>query len=330
MSGIAGRRYLITGGASLIGSHLTQALLDAGVAEVVLYDNLSLGSAGLVEALTRDPRVRVVRGDVLRLPSLMEAMTGVDGVFALAAYLTLPLSADPALGVEVNVMGALNVLDAARLLGGRKVVFASSIAVYGSEIHEEVTEETPFRSSDVSPAFASYAASKLLGESLGRLYVQKHGVEVCAVRFSTVYGENQHERGVNALYILEAMQAVRAGRPPTVRGTGAEAHDYLHAADAARGCLSAMEHGAPGEAFNLTSGRSTSVNEIVAMVLEEYGSDLRPEFVADNRTARSTEHERLRIPSAKARNALGWEAKISVREGIGRLRRWLDRVSAAQ
>lgn len=196
MSGIAGRRYPITGGASLIGSHLTHALV--------------------------------------------EAMAGADGVFALAAYLTLPLSADPALGVEVNVMGALNVLDAARLLGGRRIVFASSIAVYGSEVHDEVTEETPFRSFDVSPAFAAYAASKLLGESRGRLYAQKHGLEVCAVRFSTVYGENQHSRGVNALYILEAMQAVRTGHPPTVRGSGAEAHDYLHAADAARGCLAAM------------------------------------------------------------------------------------------
>lgn len=324
MSGVAGRRFLITGGASLIGSHLTRALLDAGAAEVVLYDNLSLGSGAVVEALQRDERVRAVRGDVLRLPSLMDAMAGVDGVFALAAYLTLPLAADPPLGVEVNVMGALNILEAARLLGGRKIVFASSIAVYGSAVHDEVTEETPFRSCDVSAAFAAYASSKLLGESMGRLYAQKHGVSFCSVRFSTVYGENQHSRGVNALYILEALQAVRDGRAPTIRGSGAEAHDYLYAGDAAAGCVAAMERGAPGEAYNLASGRSTSVNEIVAMVLEEYGSPLRPEHVADTRTARSTGHDRLLISPAKAREALDWKAIVPVREGVGRLRRWLD------
>ena len=199
----------------------------------------------------------------------------VNGIFALAGYLTLPFSENPAVGADVNVMGMINTLEAARLSGPRRVVFASSVAVYGGDVEGVVDESRAFRAADISPAAASYGASKLLGESLGRLYAQRYGVECCALRFSTVYGERQHARGINALYILEAMQAARAGRRVVVRGSGDEAHDYLYAGDAARACVRAMDSAGANGAFNIASGRSTSVNEIVAMVLEEYGSTLR-------------------------------------------------------
>jgi UDP-glucose 4-epimerase len=321
---IRGGKFLVTGGASLIGFHLTRRLLEDGAAQVILYDNLSLGTGGVIAELQEDSRVSVVRGDILRFPMLLQAMQGIDGVFALAAYLTLPLARDPALGVEVNAMGTVNVLEAARLSGGTKTVLASSIAVYGSEIHELVNEATPFRSDGISPAFACYAATKLLGETLGRLYAEKYGLPVCNVRFSTVYGENQHERGVNALFIVEAIHAVRNGQRPTIRGDGTEAHDYLHAGDAARAMVLAMQTGAAGESYNVVSGRSTNVNEIVAAVLSEYGSELEPERVADTRVARSTGHSQLLISNRKAREQLGWEPGVTVAEGIHRLRRWLD------
>ena len=321
---ITGQKFLITGGASLIGSHLTRALLAAGAAEVVLYDNLSLGSAALLGAFGPDGRVRSVRGDVLRLPHLMDAVSDVNGIFALAGYLTLPFSENPAAGADVNVMGMINTLEAARLNRPRRIVFASSVAVYGGDIEGVVDESRAFRAADISPAAASYGASKLLGESLGRLYAQRYGVECCALRFSTVYGERQHARGINALYILEAMQAVRAGRRIVVRGSGDEAHDYLYAGDAARACVQAMDLAGANGAFNVASGRSTSVNDVVAMVLEEYGSTLRPEHVADTRTVRSTAHHELHISTARAKEILGWEPTVSLREGIARLRRWLD------
>jgi UDP-glucose 4-epimerase len=325
---ITGRKFLVTGGASLIGSHLTRALLQSGASEIVLYDNLSLGSAELLTAFGNDQRVRAVRGDVLRLSQLVEAVTAVDGVFALAGYLTLPFSREPAVGAEVNVMGTVNTLEAVRLAGQRKgkqkIVFASSVAVYGADMEGVVEETRSFQSADISAASASYGASKLLGESLGRLYAQQYDVDFCAVRFSTVYGENQHARGVNALYILEAMQAVRAGERVIVRGSGEEAHDYLYAGDAARACVMAMAKGGPGDVFNIATGCSTSVNDIVRMVLEEFGSSAQPEHVADMRPVRSTRHPALVISTERARAVLGWEPVVSVRAGIGRLRRWLD------
>ncbi len=324
---ITGGTFLITGGASLIGSHLTKNLFDAGAAKVVLYDNLSLGAAEVVAALQKDARVTAVRGDILRLPQLMQVMQGVDGVFSLAAFLTLPLATDPGLGVEVNTLGALNVLEAARFANNAKVVFASSIAVYGDNIHDLIEEAMPFGSQGIPAAFACYASTKLLGESLCRLYFDKYKLPACSTRFSTVYGENQHDRGVNALYIVEAMRAVRQGRRPVVRGDGSEAHDYLHADDAARAMVLAMQQGAGGEAYNVVSGVSTSVNEVVATVLAEYRSNLEPERVQDTRTTRATSHSQLLISNRKAKDALGWEPRVTVADGIHRLRGWLERAA---
>jgi UDP-glucose 4-epimerase len=318
------KRYLVIGGASLIGSHLAEILLSRDAAEVRLFDNFSLSSPDTIRSLETRSGVSVVKGDALKLAQVVDAMRDADGVFMLAAFLTLPLAQDPATGAEVNVMGLVNVLEAARVLGGRKVVLASSIAVYGTNVEEIVDEATALGSAGVSPAYGAYAASKLMGEHLGRLYAQKYGLPFCAVRFSTVYGENQHSRGVNALYILDALKDVRAGRAPRIRGDGSEAHDYIHASDAALGMAMAMEKGRSGESYNLSTGRATSVREVVEAVLGEFGSSLEPETISDTRDARSTHHADLRISNAKARDELGWSPEVPIRDGIGRLRRWME------
>lgn len=209
------------------------------------------------------------------------------------------------------------------MLGGKKVVLASSIAFYGTTVEDEVEESTAFGSTGVSPAFGAYAASKLMGEHLGRLYAQKYGVEFCAVRFSTVYGENRHSRGVNALYILEALD-VRSGRAPKIRGDGMEAHDYIHAAEAALRMVMAMEKGRRGESYNLSTDRATSVKEIVDLVLKECGSTLTLETITDTRDVRSTHHADLRISNAKARQELEWAPAVTIADGIGRLLRWME------
>ena len=324
MDKISGRSFLVTGGLSLIGYHLVEALQAEGAKDIVLLDNLSLGSQAQAELMAKRPGVQVVRGDITRLQDLIESMRDVDGVFALAGYLTLPLSAQPSIGVEVNVMGAHNTLEAARLLGRKKVVLASSISVYGSQRHGKVTEETPFGSYGLNPAFSTYAATKLVGEHLGRLYAQKYGLHACSARFSTVYGENQHSRGVNALYMLEALQAVSAGQAPTIVGTGEEAHDFVHASDIARGCIAIMLKGQPGAIFNIASGRSTSVNELASMVLEEYGSTLKPVYAQDYREAKSATHNTLNISIEHAQRELDWAPQVELREGIRRLRLWME------
>src|SRR5579864_2157045 len=136
--------YLITGGASLIGSHLADQLLAEGAGEVRLLDNYSLGAPSTIAHLTDEPRIKRIRGDVLRLPDLMDAMKDVDGVFALAGYLTLPMAQDPLTGVSVNTLGMVNTLEACRFSGVRRVVFSSSVAVYGTPTEHPITEEAGY------------------------------------------------------------------------------------------------------------------------------------------------------------------------------------------
>jgi UDP-glucose 4-epimerase len=325
---IEGRSFLITGGASLIGSHITKRLIELGAARILLLDNFSLGQQSLAQSLSALKSVEVIRGDILRLPDLIDAMTGIDGVFALAAYLTLPLSKAPALGVEVNAVGAVNVLEAARLAKVGRVVFASSIAVYGDNTDGLVDESRPFRSAGLPAAFATYGSTKLLAEHLARLYSAQHGLHVASARFSTVYGENQHARGVNALYILEAMQAVSRGEAPRLAGDGEEVHDYVHAADAAQGCIDILCKSRSGEAYNIASGRASSVNDVIRFVLDEYRSDLKPVRAEDKRATKGTSHTHLDISIEKARTELGWQPEVTLSDGIHRLRMWMDERAA--
>ncbi len=128
---IADGKFVVTGGASLIGSHVAEQLLSQGAREVVLLDNFALGSPETVKSLLGDPRVKLVRGDILRINELYDAFEGCDGVFAIAGFLTLPLSQNPSLGLAVNVEGQVNIFEACRYRNVKKVVFSSSVAVYG-------------------------------------------------------------------------------------------------------------------------------------------------------------------------------------------------------
>jgi UDP-glucose 4-epimerase len=318
---IKGSRVLITGGVSLIGSHLTERLLLHGAKGVVLFDNFSLNATDVVRHLVDDPRVSILRGDVLRLAQLTDAMAGIDGVFSLAALLTLPMSQDPSLGLEVNIRGVNNTLDAARLARVKKVVLASSIAVYGGET-DLIEASTPLAHAGMSPAFVLYAASKLIGENLGKLYATRYGLGFNAVRFATVYGERQHARGVNALHILESYQRLMKGERPVIVGDGSEVHDYIHAEDAAEGCIAAMARGVSGRAYNIGTGIATSIEKIVAIVTREAGSNLTPEFREDTRTTRGSTTSSLSVATDLARQDLGWESKIPIDAGIHRLLAW--------
>ena len=124
---ISGGKFVITGGASLIGSHVADRLLAEGAGEVVLLDNFSLGTPETVAHLDGEPRVRLVKGDILRINELYDAFKGAVGVFAIAGFLTLPLSQNPPLGLAVNVEGQVNVFEACRYAGVGKVIFSSSI-----------------------------------------------------------------------------------------------------------------------------------------------------------------------------------------------------------
>ena len=321
---VAGKAYLVTGGASLIGSHLTDALLAAGASEVRLLDNFALGTPDMVAHLLGDERVKLIRGDILRLSDLLEAAQDADGIFALAGFLTIPMYANPSLGVQVNTVGLLNTLEAARFARVRRVVFSSSVAAYGNAEAETLAEDAPTVAASLSPVSAVYGVSKLFGESLCRLYAQKFGLEFNALRFASVYGERQHARAVNANFIAETHERVRTGLRPVITGDGREVHDYVHVADIAAGCVAAMDSAQHGHVMNLATGVDSSLTDVVRAVLRLSGSTLEPEYRPDTRAIRSAGGDRLAFSRSKAEEAIGWVPRIGLEEGIRRYIAWRE------
>ncbi|MBP0496175.1 NAD-dependent epimerase/dehydratase family protein [Pararoseomonas indoligenes] len=321
----SGKIYLITGGASLIGSHLADGLLAGGASEIRLLDNYSLGTPETIAHLDGDPRVKRVRGDILRLNEIIDAARGADGIFALAGFLTIPMAANVPLGVEVNTTGVVNTLEAARIAGVRRVVFASSVAAYGETKAEILTEDAPSGLSTASPISAIYGTTKLLGEALGRIYQQKFGVEFNAMRFSSVYGERQHERAMNANGIAAIHDQIRRGEAPVIVGDGCEVHDYIHVTDVAAGCISAMLNGTGGEVLNLVTGEDTSHTALVDAMLEVCGAThMKPVYKEDTRTIRSAGGNHLGFSPAKTKEKIGWSAAVPLREGLSRFVTWRE------
>jgi UDP-glucose 4-epimerase len=316
---IAGQSFLIAGGYSLVGSHVADRLLEKGAAEVRLMDNGAVGSSDMVAHLRGNPRVRMIQGDVLRMEDLMAAAQGVAGLFHTAMFITIPLAARPVLGMDVNVRGVINMLEACRWQKVRKVVYSSSIATYGNQTEGPVRETASFNGVGLQPAMALYATAKLMGEALCALYAQNHGLEWVALRMSTVYGDRQHARGVNVVPIVEAYRSARRGEPPRIPGDGTEMHDYVYVGDVARAQVAAMEADVSGEAINVASGRPTSYNQAVQEVLDILGSDLKPAHVDDAGRVKSAHATAKSFDIGKAERLLGWRPEIGLGEGIRRL-----------
>jgi UDP-glucose 4-epimerase len=318
----SGGRFVLTGGASLIGSHVADTLLAEGAREVVLLDNFALGTPDTVAHLSGDERVTLVRGDILRINELFDVFQGADGVFAIAGFLTLPLSQNPPLGLAVNVEGMVNTLEACRYAGVRKVIFSSSIAAYGEPGDGIIDETAPANLASYQPGSMLYSCTKLIGEALCKLYSARHGVDGVALRYATVYGERQHYRGVNALYIIQNYDKIMCGEPPVLPGDGSEVHDYIHVADVARANVMAMASDITGEVFNVVTGVETTVKRIAEIVLDVTGSDLKPVYADDAGAVKATSSLSLKLSREKIKAMIGWEPQVSVEDGIRRLIDW--------
>jgi UDP-glucose 4-epimerase len=323
---IAGGKFIIIGGGSLVGSATAAELLDAGAAEVRLFDNFSMGAESAVAHLKDNPRLRIIRGDVMRMGDLLQALDGCDGALLLAAYMTLNMDRDPWGGLDVNIRGVQNALEAAATRGVKKVVFASSNAVYGygPGIHGDLVETTPFFSEGAPPAAILYGATKIIGEQLCRTYTAKRGLPHVVLRYSTVYGERQHHRAANALYIIETLDKLKKGEPPEIFGDGSETKHFVYVGDLARANRMAFESAASNVAVNCSGPKPVTTRELVALVTELAGGGPAPIFVGDTPgKVRLTSGGAFRIAHEKAFDAIGWKPQVDMKEGLGRLIRWL-------
>ncbi|MGH3104118.1 MAG: SDR family NAD(P)-dependent oxidoreductase [Gaiellaceae bacterium] len=306
---LSGNRFLVTGGSGFIGSHVVDGLVDAGAAEVVVFDQ-AVRSENLERAL-ESGRVTVVEGDVTDPGRLAEAMAGIGGVFHMSV---LPLGAcveNPRLCHEVNVTGTLNVLEAAHVAGVRKVVYSSASSVYG-DTPETMDESHPLN------ARTMYGASKAAGEFYVRAFNDMYGLEYVTLRYMNVYGPRQ-EGGL----VVAVTRRILSGEPPGISGDGSQSFDFVHVADVAGANLHAMASDVSDDAFNVGSGTEVTVREIVEKLLEITESDVEPEYRTDERVLMMR-----RVGSnTRAKERLGWEAGRDLDDG---LRDVVDSLRAAQ
>lgn len=269
-------RYVVTGGAGFIGSHLVHALLGQG-ASVRVIDNFSTGRKGNLprdESEAGPGKLEVVEADIRDVSRVAEAVKGAEVVFHEAAFISVPESMErPNECLDVNVGGTSIVLEAARKAGVRRVVLASSAAVYGDSTQLPLGEETPVR--PLSP----YAASKATNELYASLYTQAFGVEVAALRYFNVYGPRQNPNSMYAAAVPIFIRKLLDDEPVTVFGDGRQTRDLIFVGDVVRANLIAAEHpAAPGETFNVCTGQATSILLLIEVLRRLFPKSQQPKF----------------------------------------------------
>jgi UDP-glucose 4-epimerase len=299
-------RVMVTGGAGFVGSHLVDSLVRRGD-RVVVLDDLTTGYAGNV-----NPEARLVEGDAGDPTTVTEAMTGIHVVFHLAAARAVLRSVlEPRATDRANTGGTLNVLEAARQAGVRRVVSASSSSVYGGAAVVPTPETTPLEPR--SP----YAVSKLAGEHYARVYWELHRLETVSLRLFNVYGPRQRADSQYAAVIPLFIEALHSGTSPEVHGDGRQSRDFTFVADAVGAFLAAADTSATrcaGRAYNVAGGEETSLLELLAALRRIVGVDIPARHVEP----RPGDVRRSRADCTAAAADLGWHPAVRLQEGLAR------------
>ena len=249
------RRALVTGGAGFIGSHLCDALAERGL-EVVCVDDLSAGSTSNIVHLEGRPGFRFVQADVADAAAMDAAMAGVGVVFHNAACKKGLAVVDPSRDVQTNVRGTLNIMEAARKHGVRRVVHASTGSVYGEAVSFPQDEDHQLR------PVSLYGIDKLAGESIVQLWGRDHGIETSVLRYFHVYGPRQSAGDYGGVIAIFAKRLLE-GRAPTIFGDGSQQRSFTFVGDVVRANLLAATHqGAEGRVFNCASGLRITILEL--------------------------------------------------------------------
>ena len=296
---------LVTGGAGFIGSHLVRHLLAKGE-KVTALDNLS---TGLAENLP--PEAKLVEMDILdeELPKVVAA-GAFDAIVHLAAQTMVDTSIkDPLLDTRENLLGTVHVLEAARAANVKRVIFASTAAVYG-DVKED---DLPVREAQPTLPLSFYGLSKLSVEKYLEMYEKLYGMEYVVLRFANVYGERQGDGGEGGVISIFA-KAVAEGRDITIYGDGEQTRDFVYAGDIAEGILAALRTEEVNAAYNLSTQTETSLRELVSLLAEIRGREIVPKYGAE----REGDIYKSMLSNSRARRGLDWQPATTLAEGLRR------------
>jgi UDP-glucose 4-epimerase len=308
------KRFLITGGAGLIGSHIADLLLQESAAEILVVDNFVRGSRENLRSALMSGKVRIVEGDIRDRGLLAELMDGIDIVFHQAAIRITLCAQEPRLALDVLSGGTFNVLEAAVNAKVGKVVAASSASVYGLA-DEFPTEEShhPYNNRTF------YGAAKAFNEGMLRSFNEMYGLNYVALRYFNVYGPRMDTTGAYTEVLVRWMDRIAAGQGPLIFGDGHQTMDFIHVRDIARANILAAKSDVTDEVFNVASGVETSLKQLAEVLLSEMGSKASIEYGPER--AVNPVPRRL-SGTEKARRMLGFESSITLPEGLRELVGW--------
>lgn len=293
---------LVTGGSGFIGSHVVDQLLAAGHRPRILDTRASPWHHD-------DERVEEVLGDIRSLEDVSHAINGCDAVCHLAAAADVgEVQLDPAGSTELNAMGTLNVLEAARLAGVQRVVYASTVWVYSDVVADEVDEETALR----HPAHV-YTAGKLSGELFCRSYAELYDLQPTVLRFGIPYGPRARPAAVIPSFVERALR----GEQLSIAGTGEQERSFVYVEDLAEGVVRGLRPEAAGRTYNLAGRETTTIRELADIVANEIGST---EIV--HTPGRAGDLRGAVVRSELAERELGWQASTPLVEGVRRYVEW--------
>lgn len=303
---------LVTGGAGFIGSHLVNALLGRGD-KVRVLDNFSTGTRENLQDFKN--KIELITGDLRNPSDLNRAVRDVDFVFHQAAFVSVPQSMkEPDTCFDVNVSGTSMLLSAARQAGVKRVVLASSAAVYGDNTNLPLNEDLP-----VEP-LSPYAASKHITEIYARLYTSLYKLDVVALRYFNVFGPFQNPTSDYAAVIPIFVKTLLEEEEPVVYGDGQQSRDFIYISDVVQANLLAAESSqAPGQTINICSGEEINLLDLIATLSGIFGREITPSF----KDVRPGDIYRSLGDPALAKNLLGFSPVISLEDGLRKTTAWM-------
>ena len=312
---ITGKKFVVVGGAGLIGSHTVESLLTHDIKEVVIYDNFVRGSSENLSNALKDSRVKIydVGGDNMQTDILESAFEGADGVFHLAALWLLQCHEYPRTAFEVNIRGTFNIMEACVAKNVKRLVYSSSASVYGDAIQEPMTEDHPFNNKNF------YGATKIACEAMLRSFYHRYNLNYVGLRYMNVYGPRQDYQGAYIAVIMKMLDAIDKGQSPTIMGDGSEAFDFVAVEDCALANLAAMKANIADQYYNVGTGKRTSLKELAELLIEITGCQKPINYAP--RSEATFVRNRIGCPQ-KAIKEIQFKATIDLLEGLKRLVDW--------
>ncbi len=318
---LKGKKFLVIGGAGLIGSHTIDKLLRENISEIIIYDNFARGRIENISDSLKDPRVTIYEagGDITQTDILDSAMHNIDGVFQFAALWLLQCHEYPRSAFNVNILGTFNVIDACIKNNIKRLVWSSSASVYGDAVSEPMTEDHPFNNKNF------YGATKIAGEAMLRAYNFRYGLEYVGLRYMNVYGPRQDYKGAYIAVIMKMLDAIDQGDGPTIMGDGSEAFDFIAVEDCAIANICAMKSDQTDSFYNVGTGIRTSLKELAELIVELTGC--KKEITYKESSQATLVKNRIGSPK-KASDEINFTYSLELKEGLKKLIEWRNKHKA--